>query len=88
MAKFGLYGAHLCTLFEDSSLKSVDYSIFIGYLHNWTDAKYLLGCAVFATILTPCSIFSKSMHADDIGIVSTLTYLLKTVKQIDKLKKI
>ena len=87
IAKFGAYTAHLCTLSEDSSVKSVDRSKFIGYLQKWTDAKYLLGCAVFVDILIPCSIFSKSMQADELDIVSALTYLLKTVKEIDKLKK-
>jgi len=43
MAKFGAYIAHLCTLAEDSSAKSVDHSKFIGYLQKWIDAKYLLG---------------------------------------------
>ena len=46
-----------------------------------------MGCVVFVDILTPCSIFSKSMQADELDTVSALTYLLKTVKEIDKLKK-
>jgi len=56
-------------------------------LNKWTDAKYLLGCAVFVDVLLPCSIFSKTLQADELDIVSALTYLLKTVKEIEILKK-
>jgi len=87
IAKYGAYTAHLCTLSEDSSVKSADRCKFIGYLNKWTDAKYLLGCAVFVDVLLPCSIFSKSMQSDELDIVSALTYLLKTVKEIETLKK-
>ena len=87
LAKFGAYTAHLCTLSEDSSVKATDHCKFIGYLSKWTDAKHLLGCAVFVDLLIPCSIFSKTMQADELDIVSALTYLLKTVTKIDKLKK-
>ena len=65
ISKFGAYTAHLTTLSEDSSVKSVDRCKFRGYLRKWTDAKYLLRCALFVDFLTSCSIFSKSMQADE-----------------------
>ena len=87
IAKYGAYTAHLCTMSEDSSVKSADRCKFICYLNKWTDTKYLLGCAVVVHVLLPCSIFSKSMQSDGLDIISTLTYLLKTVKEIETLKK-
>jgi hypothetical protein len=56
-----------------------------GYLGKWVDAKYLLGCALFIDLLTPCSIFSKSMQGDELDILGALTYLLRTVKETNKL---
>ena len=42
---------------------------------------------MFVDLLMPCSIFSKSMQGDELDIVSALTYLLRTVKEIQKLKE-
>uniref|UniRef100_A0A1X7TRH9 DUF4371 domain-containing protein n=1 Tax=Amphimedon queenslandica TaxID=400682 RepID=A0A1X7TRH9_AMPQE len=72
LSKFGAYAAHLTTLSEDSSVKSADRCKFRGYLRKWTDAKYLLGCALFVDLLTSCSIFSKSMQADELDILAAL----------------
>lgn len=49
------------------------------------DAKYLLGCALFVDLLTSCAIFSKSMQGDELNILGALTYLLRTVKETNKL---
>ena len=84
LSKYGAYTAHLATLSEDSSVKPADRTKFKGYLRKWVDAKYLLGCALFVD-LTPCTIFSKSMQADDLDILGALTNLLRTVKETNKL---
>ena len=85
LCKYGTYTAHLATLSEDSSVKPADRAKFKGYLGKWVDAKYLLGCAVFVDLLTPCAIFSKSMQGDELDILRALTYLLRTVKETNKL---
>ena len=85
LCKYGAYTVHLTTLSEDSSMKPADRAKFKGYLRKWVDAKYLLGCALFINLLTPCSIFSKSMHGDELDILGALTYLLRTVKETNKL---
>ena len=55
--------------------------------NNWTNAKYLLGCALFADLLFLYSIFSKCMQADEMNIlhVGALTNLLRTIKETNKL---
>lgn len=85
ISKFGAYTAHLTALSTDSSVKSVDQSKFQGYLRKWTDAKYVLGCAFFVDLLTSCSIFSKSMQADDLDILAALDCLIRALKEINKL---
>ena len=61
LAKYGAYTAHLSSLSEDTSVKAADRAKLQGYLKKWVDAKYVLGCAAFVHLLTPCSIFSRSM---------------------------
>jgi len=56
-----------------------------GYYSKWTNAKYLIGCALFADLLTPCSILSMAMQSDDFYILAVLSSFLKSVKEIDKL---
>ena len=85
LSKYGAYTAHLAALSEDSSVKSADRAKFKGYLAKWVDAKYLLGCALFTDLLTPCGIFSKSMQADELDILGALTYLLRTLKETNQL---
>ena len=85
LSKFGAYTQHLSTLSEDSSVKSTDRAKLRGYYLQWTHAKYILGCALFIDLLTPCSIFSKVMQSDKIDIVAALTSLLKTLREMEKL---
>ena len=85
LSKYGAYTAHLATLSEDASVKPADWAKFKGYLSKWGDAKYLLGCAVFVDLLVPCAIFSKSMQGDEVDILGALSYLLRTVKETNKL---
>jgi hypothetical protein len=56
LSKLGAYTSHLATLSEDSSIKTIDHAQLKGYY-----MKYLLGCALFVVLWTPCSIFSKSI---------------------------
>ena len=66
-------------------MKSTDRAKLRGYYLQWAHAKYILGCALFIDLLTPCSIFSKVMQSDEIGIVAALTSLLKTLCEMEKL---
>ncbi len=65
--------------------KGSDKAKFQGYLKKWTDAKYILGCAVFIDLLHPCSVFSKCLQSDDNDILGALTCLLKTLSETNKL---
>ena len=67
------------------TVKSADRAKISGYLKKWTNAKYILGCALFIDLLTPCSIFSKSMQNDEIDILGALTSILRMLKEVDKL---
>ncbi len=78
LSKFG-------ALSEDSSVKSTDRAKLKGYYSKWVYAKYLLGCALFVDLLTPCAILSKCMQSDEVDILGALTCLLKTLKETDKL---
>ena len=86
LSKFGAYTNHLATLSQDSSVRPCDRAKLKGYYNKWIDAKYFLGCALFIDLLTPCAILSKAMQKDEIDILGALSGLLKTVKEINKLK--
>lgn len=85
LSKYGAYTSHLATLSEDSSVKSTDREKLKGYMRKWTNAKYLLGCAIFIDVLTPCAIFSKTMQSDTLDILGALTCLIRTTKETNKL---
>ena len=80
--------SHFLALSEDRSIKSTDRAKFHGYCNKWLDAKYLLGCAVFVDVLTPCSIFSKVMQSDELDILGALNSLLRMVKETEKLSSL
>ena len=82
LSKFGAYTNHLAALSEDGSVKASDRAKLRGFYTRWVDAKYLLGCALFVDLLTPCAIFSKVMQNDDLDVLGAL---LRTVKEINKL---
>jgi hypothetical protein len=86
LSKYGAYSSHLIALSKDSSVKSSDRAKFSGYCNRWLQAKYLLGCAFFVDILTPCAIFSKIMQSNELDIVAALTSLLRTVKETERLR--
>ena len=73
ISKFGAYTNHIAALSEDRSVKSVDRSKLGGYHSRWTDAKHILGCAMFVELLTPCAIFSKSMQSSEVDILGALS---------------
>ena len=85
ISKYEVYTSHLATLSEDTTIKSADRAKISGYLKKWTNAKYILGYALFINLLTPCSIFSKSMQSDEIDILGALTSILRMLKEVDKL---
>ena len=85
LSKFGAYTTHLTTLSKDPSVKSVDCAKLQGYMHKWLDAKYLLGCAFFVDLLSPCAIFSRVLQEDDLDVLGAFSSLVRTVKEINKL---
>ena len=85
ISKFGAYTNHLAALSEDPSVRSADRAKLKGYHKKWIEAKYILGCALFVDLLSPGSVFSKSMQSDEIDYLGALTGLLKTLKEINKL---
>ena len=62
LSKYGAYTSHLIALTTDGSVKDVDRAKLRGYVSKWIDAKYLLGCAFFVDLLSPCAIFSKVLQ--------------------------
>ena len=88
LSRYGAYTNHLIALSEDSTVRHADKGKLRGYCNQWTDAKYILGCAVFADILTPAGIFSKVMQSDELDIVAALTSLLRTIKEMEKLRSL
>ena len=85
LAKYGAYTSHLIALTTDVSVKDADRAKLRGYINKWIDAKYLLGCAFFVDLLSPCAIFSKVLQEDDIDVLEAFTSLLRTVKDVNKL---
>ena len=85
LTKYGAYTSHLIALTTDVSVKDADCAKLRGYINKWIDAKYLLGCAFFVDLLSPCAIFSKVLQEDDIDVLEAFTSLLRTVKDVNKL---
>lgn len=85
LSKYGAYSSHLVALSEDSSVKSVDRTKLRGYSLKWSNAKYILGCAFFCDLLSPCAVFSKILQQDTLDILGALTSLLRTVQELNKL---
>ena len=85
LSKFGAYSSHLIALSEDSSVKSVDRTKLRGYSLKWSNAKYILGCAFFCDLLSPCAVFSKILQQDTLDILGAFTSLLRTVQELAKL---
>ena len=75
----------LTALSEDRSVRSTDRAKLHGYCKQWVDSKYLLGCALFLDLLTPCAAFSRAMQAEEIDILGALMSLLRSLKEIEKL---
>ena len=88
LSKYGAYTNHLIALSQDRTVRSTDQAKLHGYCRQWTNAKYVLGCAVFIDVLTPSSIFSKVMQSDELDIVAGLTSLLRTIKETEKLRSL
>ena len=87
VSKYGAYTNHILALSTDSSVKAPDHAKLKDYYSKWTDAKYLLGCALFVDLLKPCASFSKSMQNEEIDILGALQGLLKTIKEVENLGK-
>ncbi len=86
LSRYGVYTMHLAALSEDNAVRPADRAKVKGYHCKWTDAKYVLGCALFIDLLGPCAILSKNMQNNDLDILAALTGLLKSVSEINKLK--
>lgn len=85
LSKYGAYTNHIAALSTDRSVTSTDRANLKGYYNKWTHAKYLFGCALFADLLNPCAVLSKSLQKDDVDILGALTGIIKTLKKTEKL---
>lgn len=85
ISKFGAYSSHLIALSEDSSVKPVDRAKLRGYSTKWANAKYILGCAFYSDLLSPCALYSKVLQNDSLDILGAFTSLLRTVQELNKL---
>ena len=85
LSKYGAYSSHLIALSEDSSVSAVDRAKLRGYSLKWSNAKYILGCAFFCDLLSPCAVFSKVLQQDTLDILGAFTSLLRTVQELTKL---
>lgn len=85
LSKFGAYASHLIALSEDASVKAVDQAKLRGYCTKWLNAKYVLGCAFFSDLLSPCAVLSKILQNDSLDILCAFTSLLRTVQELNKL---
>lgn len=74
LAKFGAYSSHLIALSEDSSVKPVNRAKLCGYCSKWVNAKYILGCAFFSDLLSPCAIYSKALQHNSLDILGAFIH--------------
>ena len=84
--RFGAYISHLLSLIKNPKVKSTDKAKLCGYVKKWKNFKVLLGCACFADLLKPASILCKVLQEDELCIVRAIEQIMKTKKNIDKLK--
>ena len=61
-------------------MKTADKAKLTGYCAQWVNAKYILGCAVFVDVLSPCVILSNVMQYDHLDIFAALASLLRSTK--------
>ena len=81
LSQYGVYTNHLASLSQDTTMKSADRAKIVGYYNKWTNAQYLLGCALFIDLLTPCAILSKVMQNDNLDIIEALSAVLMALKE-------
>ena len=84
--RYGAYIAHLIALIENPSVKSTDKQKLKGYLKLWSDARMILGCALFHDILYPIATLCKSLQTDELCIVTAIEAILRATKIIEKVK--
>ena len=84
--RFGAYLAHLVALTEDSSVTSSSRQKLKGYIMRWHNSKVILGCAIFHHLLQPVAHLSKVLQQDQLCVVQAIEVLMKTKKNLDKLK--
>ena len=53
LSKYVAYTSYLAAMSEDPVVKSANRAKLKGYY--WTNAKYLLGCALFVDLLASCT---------------------------------
>ena len=74
---FGAYFSHLCSLTEDNSVTSADKQKLKGYILKWRKGKMLLACALFADLLKPVAILTKSFQCTEVNVVGAIEGILK-----------
>ena len=84
--RFGAYLSHLCSLTEDRSVSSPDRQKLKGYVLKWQNGKMLLACALFADLLKPVAILSKSLQYTEVNVIEAIEGILRTKNAIEKLK--
>ena len=87
--RYGAYMAHLSTLVEDlnSSTSAVDRERLRGYVRKWSNAKIIIGCAMYVDALKPVSMLSLCLQEEKVDTVQGINYTLKTVKSLSTLTK-
>ena len=75
----------MIALSDDRTVKSVDQAKLREYCSKWVNAKYIVGCAFFSDLLSPCAILSKVLQHDSLDILEAFTSLLRTVQELKKL---
>lgn len=85
LSKFGAYSSHLIALSEDASIGAADRAKLHGYSIKWSNAKYILGCAFFCDLLSPCAVLSKVLQQDSLDILGAFSSLFHTIQELKKL---
>ena len=84
--RFGAYLAHLLALTDDRSVPPSSRQKLKGYITRWHDSKVILGCGFFHDLLQPFTHLSKVLQQDQLFVVQAIDALMKTKKNLDKLK--
>ena len=78
----GAYIGHLSALVPDLSVNGSDRARLNGYIKKWSQAKILVGTAMYEDVPKSPSLLSLSLQENDLYVVMGIKHALKSIKAL------